>query len=220
MEGRPIQKIAQELYLKGYEDIIPVIPPKIDGRGQKPGYFDGNVWRTLPKWRDGIPNPDVVSWDKWGANVGILGKNFPSFDLDIDDESLIQDIANVILAVYPFAPMRRSGGRLLFMFKLKGKSFKYHSLTSKKGNVEVLADGQQYLIGGEHKSGNRYRWEETRPLPAAADLPYITKEGAQRLLKKIQELLTKKGIPSAISGNVDYDQDEIGDLLAPNSKYL
>ncbi|MDP7629997.1 MAG: phage/plasmid primase, P4 family [SAR324 cluster bacterium] len=167
-----------ELFTLGFKDLCSVIPPqaelvegsKIDERylGKAPG-----IRRADGKWRGDqnflkrkITFEICTAWDKTGANVGLLAKRFPGLDIDVLDKELSDFIADEARQFLGAAPVRvGKAPKQLLMYRLEGDPFGKNLLTftapdGVEHKIEVLADGQQYVIHGTHPEGHSYAFDE------------------------------------------------------------
>jgi P4 family phage/plasmid primase-like protien len=173
-DNRPL---AERLFTAGFTDLIPVIPPgaaltpksKIapDSIGKIPGErLDNGLWRGF-NWRALQPTiEDVRAWQQWGANVGLRTDHFPCVDIDCADEKLaeiIEDMARTLLGPAPSRignPPKRA-----LMYRLGdpqpfGRLRLHFRQGERKYLVEILGEGQQYVVSGTHpKTGRAYTWD-------------------------------------------------------------
>lgn len=192
---------AVELFQRGYTDLVSVIPPtgrlspastiRPEARGKSPGVlYPSGMWGGY-NWINTTPTAeDAARIDNTGANIGIRAASFPAVDIDIQDEALAARVAAVVESLFPTAP-RRVGlwPKRLYAFRVEGPIFGRMQLHIGEDRhlIEILADGQQYLIGGTHpKTGKPYEWQT--PLPeSAADLPTLSRHQAEDLFTAIIE---------------------------------
>lgn len=197
---------ARKLFLLGYDELVSVVPPNapladgskitLESRGKAPGiryrsgFWGGYAWRAGPTSYE-----ETTAMDDSGANIGLRAGKFPAVDIDVNDTALVEQISSVIesetgavryrVGLYP---------KRLYPFRLEGEPFQRIRLEIEKDGrrhlVEILGEGQQYVILGTHPSGKEYSWPEGFPLPD--ELPVISREKAEELLKKIAG-----GIPGA-----------------------
>lgn len=104
-----------------------------------------------------------------GGNTGLLAKNLPGVDIDVSDKGVAKILFELALAKLGPAPVRvGSAPKCLLMYSTSAPFSKMKLfLTGPDGDrgpdgkeyaVEILGDGQQYLIYGEHPDGFQYRW--------------------------------------------------------------
>ena len=221
-----------QLYTLGYKDLCSVIPPhaelvegsKIDKKhlGKAPGVQrDDGKWRGDPNFlKRKITFEICTAWDKTGANVGLLAKRFPGLDIDVMDKELSDFIAEEARRILGAAPVRvGKAPKQLLMYRLEGDPFGKTLLTFTAPDgvghkIEVLADGQQYVVAGTHPEGDSYRFDES---PAKSLTP-VSGEQMQSFLDRIAPALEARGCTigsrTSSSGNgAEVDQDNLkGDI--------
>jgi len=201
------KSFPERLYEAGFTDLISVIPPgaqlmpsskisqtlvgKIPGRRHASGLWAGYDWRKAKASVD-----DVRQWVFDGANIGLRATNFPGVDIDCMDPQLAQMIETAILGQLGPAPVRvgRAPKRLLMYavaepFTRQRLIIKLRDGTSHL--VEILGEGQQYLVHGTHPSGSVYEWLQD---PTTMNLTVITREKASAALDYVQELIDVLGV--------------------------
>lgn len=219
-------------YDAGYTDIVSVIPPGVglvprskispDSLGKTPGLrFSSGLWGGYA-WRDyTLSRKEVERVDATGANIGLKATRFPAIDLDMTSESLVEAAAAVLekhgIKWYRIgrAPKR------LYPCRLEGKPFGKMRLIVRRGEemhmVEVLAEGQQYVVAGQHPSGHTYRWSGDIVPPDS--LPALSAESAKALLMELSDVLQDRGYSAELTagGITPIPQS---DLLAPSKEDL
>lgn len=203
-EQKPLG-IAQKLYAAGYTDLVSVIPPDgplspnsriaEDQRGKVPGLHGMRGWYGY-RWDEPVaPDlPDRI--DRSGANIGIRGQRFPGLDLDTEEPDLSIVVTKIAHEILGPAPVRLSREpRRLLMYRTDRPFKKRAAVITYKGRshtVEMLADGQQYLVHGTHPSGAQYRWEGFLSDPAK--LTAVTEEKVDAFFAVLASRLGEKGI--------------------------
>ena len=167
----------------GFIGIIPVIPPdallsaaskiKPEDRGKVPGRLNGQgTWGGFDWLHHETSAQDLVAWARMGASVGLRAAHCPGLDIDVMDEGLADLIESHRLsacsdprrdgsagrpsACSPTAPPSRSAG--------SGSGSGW--LDSERVHlVELLGDGQQYVVDNESipPPGSRTRGISTPP---------------------------------------------------------
>jgi hypothetical protein len=202
-------KIATGLAQLGYTDLVSVTPPgaklapesslpasqlgKIPGLQRKDGLWVGYNWRDKQ-----LPFEAI---DKSGANIGILATRFPGLDIDSEDPALTLWAKHIADDVLGWAPVRlsREPRRLLMFVCARDKPIKKRKLTvvyeGQAHSIELLGDGQQYLIHGTHPSGVRYRWAADAKMPSSGPggLTLITEEMVDRYFEELASYLVERG---------------------------
>ena len=156
----------KKLFDAGFTDLVSVIPPaaplsemskiaadqagKAPGRQNAQGTWGGYAWQTY----DPTPN-DIERWDRSRANIGLKASKYPALDIDVVNESLARIIGDMATKALGNAPLRigRAPKRLL-MYRTEEHIGRMR-LRFKDGKgveqlVELLGDGQQYVIAGVH----------------------------------------------------------------------
>lgn len=138
---------AGELYAAGFTDLVRV------AQGQKAPVDMG--------WQEKIVTAaDASGWD--GFNVGLRAANYPAIDIDFaDDKEGAEAIAEAVTQQLGPAPRRFSPkpGSILLIYQTD-EPFRKMKVSFPGGKaVEVLGDGQQYLVAGRHPLGEDYRWQ-------------------------------------------------------------
>ena len=148
---------APELRRDGW-DLIPIAP--------------GTKAPRLKGWQNGLSVEQVEHLAANGCatySIGLLAANFPGVDIDVTDEACALAIEAIALNVLGPAPSRvgQAPKRLLLYGTdkpfAKMKIFLRGPAGTKGADgkdyaVEVLGQGQQYLIYGQHPSGAEYQW--------------------------------------------------------------
>jgi hypothetical protein len=190
---------ALHLWNDGYTDLVCVVPPgahlapntSISHPGKVPGLKGADGWHGY-KWRaHKTTESDAERWDKWGANIGVRGDQWPAVDIDVDDEALALGVQRVAHRVLGPAPVRRSTGSRRLLPYRTAEPFPRIAVTvnwrGETHKIEILAAGRQYLIAGTHPTGTAYRWEQ--PLPMATNLTLVDREKAELFLTELQREL-------------------------------
>ena len=213
-QGRLIDPV--KLYEQGYHDLISVIPPgaqltptskidpaaigKIPGRRLGTGMWAGYDWR-----RTDASDEDVRRWMVQGANVGLRTDRFPAIDIDCTDDELAALIERTALRHFGAAPRRVGRApKLLLLFRTDEPFTRMRLWFKRIGGeqhlIEVLGQGQQFVLHGTHPQTERaYVWLD--PVPPAAELTTITHEQATTFLTEVAELLYTLNIETEREGD-------------------
>ncbi len=211
-------------------------PDKI---GKIPGWRYDEGWGGFPKttpWNKFICKPGhLQKFPKWYSDlgrpeiVGIQTKRFPACDVDWDDPKIakfILDIAQDELGA-SCVRFRSNSGKALILYRLKEDEEAappskirrvYESPFGERGAVELLCDGQQCLLEGEHPSGVNYEWVMgMTPAEFGADnLPRIGAADLDRFFARLDRELTAlsftlvKGTVARLSGADPAKPHEVG----------
>jgi hypothetical protein len=176
----------------GYEP-IPVISgrkrPALDGWQEVKLNLD-----TIRTWGDARPGE---------LSTGIRTRFAPSFDIDIRDADMADQIQQVLLNLLPQgtilkrtgqAPKRLIPCRCTTPFDKISVHFK--SLDNVLHGIDVLCDGQQFVAEGIHETTQQpYRWDDNIDLLNAAreHLPLVDKALAQRFIAEASAIVERAG---------------------------
>lgn len=178
-----MQTTALQLFDAGYRDLVSVVPPgakmserseipdgsdpsKPDQRGKAPGRFDGNRgnWAGY-NWREFQPlREHVKQWQgAHKANIGLHAHNFPAVDIDVLDAQAVDEIRAAAIRVLGPAPCRIGRAPKTLLVYGTAAPFTRMRLHLKRGDekglIEILGDGQQYLVAGTHPGTMKpYEW--------------------------------------------------------------
>jgi P4 family phage/plasmid primase-like protien len=201
--------VPDTLFAAGFTDLISVIPPgaalqptstispahvgKVPGRRTGAGLWAGYDWRKARHTAE-----EVHAWQMSGANVGLRADRFPAVDIDCQDESLVAIIKDAALAQLGVAPCRTGKApKQLLMYRTHepfGRMRLWIQRDDVSHLVEILGEGQQYVVFGTHPVTERaYAWDtDTRTLKADA-LTLITRDQADEFLTYLSEMLDLLG---------------------------
>ncbi len=227
---------AERLFRAGYTDLVSVIPPgsrlsptsripedqlgKAPGRKNYSGTWGGYDWRgheTTIK--------DAVTWDMHGANVGLRAANFPAVDIDTADPDLAAMIERRAREILGDAPVRtgRAPKRLMVYSTTTPFGRMRLWLTDADGVahlIEVLGDGQQYVVAGTHPSGATYTWDKALDEVPVLQLRDINPELVEDFFQAVTDDAEFLGLTASRegTGNLMVDRDEIDQqaLRAPS----
>lgn len=238
LEIKMSKTTATELFMAGYTDLVSVIPPgarlspssKIpaDQLGKAPGkrYGDGS-WGGYAWRKHAAAEANAIAWDGHGANIGLHAGNFPAVDIDTHNEDLARIIDDVAHDVLGPAPVRY--GRRPKRLRVYGTARPFTRMrlwigepaTGEQHLVEILGDGQQYVVAGTHPSGSSYEWQGeglhcTDPL----DLELIDPEKVEQFFQAVIEAVELLGYTASRegSGKLTTDRELINQsaLAAPS----
>ncbi len=179
--------------------LLPIAPPtgargdsiKPESMGKAPARFEGKFWQVLGDWQNGIDRPWLDACAVAGANVGLrLGLPHetlgPILAIDLDfapgreplratavtaaADSLIDNhlVDAVVRSTVPY--------RALLLVRLPpgadpGRKVQWKLACPGGSKIELLALGQQVVVGGTHASGNAITWTASGGGPEAAFQP-------------------------------------------------
>jgi P4 family phage/plasmid primase-like protien len=201
------QLVPVALFERGYTDLISVIPPgatlspgsKIaaNSLGKAPGIkyangtWGGYNWRT---WA--ASEADVTKWANDGANIGLRAGRFPGLDIDSMNPAVVEAVKQLAFEALGPAPVRtgKAPKALLMYYTAEPFTRMRMWLEGEKEVhlIELLGEGQQYLVHGTHPGTMRpYSWNQEVPIADA--LHSITVDTAHFLFLKIKQHFTELG---------------------------
>jgi hypothetical protein len=140
--------------------------------------------------------------DPRAMNTGIVTDELAPFDVDILDQELADRVVHLIETALGTTPLVRIGRapKILLVYRPaqpfgKIQTADFVMPDGAKAQIEVLADGQQFVADGIHPdTGQPYTWTdgspETVPL---AELPVVTEGQVREVIGQIEQLLRKAG---------------------------
>lgn len=203
------QFFAEALFAIGYTDLISVIPPfaqltpssaipqaqvgKVPGRRLANGLWAGFGWR-----KHVTTAADVHQWSLDGANIGLRADRFPGVDIDCKDAVLAKQIEDAAVRFFGDAPVRiGKPPKRLLMYRTETPFGRMRLWIDKDEDhhlVEILGQGQQYVIYGIHpQTGRAYDWDEDLTEAPAAKLTPITRDQADKFLGALATTLGTAG---------------------------
>jgi hypothetical protein len=187
-------------------DLIPVHSPwslgaRPDSRGKQPV---GRNWQ-VPK-----SDPELHSPLAWSANTGMLTAGLRVIDVDVDDPGIVDEVITIIArnsGLRRESLMIRSrlnSPRVSVLFRAAEGTPKKRVLTGrdKKGNsakIEVLGDGQQFVVDGWHASclnaSARITWQNSPADTPRDQVAAISEEQVDSTLRDIANVLREPKLP-------------------------
>lgn len=189
---------GESLVENGY-NIIPI------PEGSKAPGFEG--WQKIKATRSQVK--DWLASGYKNAGIGILTEHTPAVDLDISDARVCKRISDEILLNYGDAPIRVGREpRSLLMFKTnspfrKMKTGKFQDEWGDTHEVEILAQGQQFVAYANHKdTGKPYKWiSETQPTNLSSrELPNIDFDIAEEIIRLAVRIFEEEGFKRVSNG--------------------
>lgn len=186
-----------------------------------PGQFQNGKWYGWRGWRQYEPTPtDFAAWRDWpGAGLCLVTGKVVAVDVDvkIDDtdssahaeraRQLVREVKQAVATAVGIGvdalPLRWRPGTtscmvLLQMAERTGKrKIQFVGQDGTEHAVEFLADGQQVMIAGTHKSGARVH-SSLIDMPLVR-LPSIEASQVDELMTQISELAKKLGFQTLIA---------------------
>jgi len=118
----------------------------------------------IPNWTKRITtSEEIAEWEKEpDYGICIQTRRLRAIDIDVEDRDLAMEIVrsfeNKVGAKLP-RRWRENSGKCLLAFMCPGTLSKRAFKVKGGGQVEFLADGQQFVAFGTHPSGVRYQWD-------------------------------------------------------------
>ena len=201
---------AIKLYQNGYTDLVSVIPPgaelsplskvkpesagKAPGKKNAQGRWVGYGWQAEQCTED-----DAKKIDADKANIGIKSGKYPGVDIDCTDEAISMMIEQLSLRHLGPAPVRiGQAPKRLLMYRAAepfGRMRLWFRVAEKQHLIEVLGEGQQYVVSGIHpRTQKPYKWhwqthDRGYPPLKPAKLTEITKDAVAAFLAAVEEEL-------------------------------
>ena len=170
---------------------------------------------TLPNWTEIVADENTI--ERWGSerpsdfNTGVLTKYTAVIDVDILDPAVAEAIAELVQLKFHSKGkvLRRTGKAPKFAIPFKTTlPFKKSKLSVTSPNepkatklgdckqaIEILADGQQFVVFGVHPDTKLlYNWADEKIWNVnREDLPLLNCEEAKEFLNDVRKLLIEHG---------------------------
>jgi hypothetical protein len=206
--GTPFAQFILPIIPKGVQltpgsDILP------ESLGKIPGWRGPNGWYGIdwPKFR--ATEKNLRSFGGWYADrpaetIGINSRELLGIDADFENAKgaeIIRECAYEKLGFFPPVRTRPNSEKILLGYRLDFKATTrrvtkvrrvFVDASGKRHALEVLGDGQQWLMEGEHPSDVLYAWEGgARPVDlgwekitavTADDIDAFVREATERLI--------------------------------------
>jgi P4 family phage/plasmid primase-like protien len=214
---------AREIFKLGFSDLVSVVPPgakltenskldasqlgKVPGKRSASGEWYGYNWMR----GDSATLRDVAQWDADGANIGMRARYAPAVDIDCTDPALVDVIRQLAFEILGHAPERQGRAPKSLLVYWTDEPFGRMRLwlDGRKHLVEILGDGQQYVIAGTHPATNApYKW--IRPLCRPDQLCVIDRHRAESFLTAVADAADMLGYTSEREGNGAVSVDREG----------
>jgi P4 family phage/plasmid primase-like protien len=208
------------LFDNGYTDLIAV-------KGKAPVE---KGWTKLTPSRS-----QVYAWVEAHMNVGLRTRNFPAIDCDVTDPLLSMQIRGLTREHFGTKQPIRTGKppKWLMVFRLEGTPLTKQKIIFSKGDaeyaIELLGDGQQFVVYGVHPDTQEdYTWEEpTSGHPKyigempAKNLKPLDSAGWEEYVTKVRAWLEGRGWTVRVTGAaVTTSVKAREDLYAPSFELL
>lgn len=221
-EGSSPTPDFQKYVAAGYgAELLPIAPPNAvasvtssamkKGAGKLPAVFYADrgaagEWTGYPNWSEIKVDAELITyWSTWPTrNIGLRTKFFPAIDIDVADEWMATMIADACRKRIGDAPVRGRQGssRRLMVYRtpdgikpLRKARIEFTLPTSdEKHAVELLGDGQQFVLEGNHPKGGVYVWTDGCLADwAPPDLKPMSADGWLALADDVMALIEMMG---------------------------
>jgi hypothetical protein len=166
-------------------------------------------------WQAQKSDPELHNPRAWSANTGMLTAGLRAFDIDVDDPATVDEIVAVIA--------RDSGGRreglmirsrpnsprVSVLFRAAEGASKKRVLVGRDkhgspAKIEVLGDGQQFVVDGWHASrldgSARITWQNSPADTSPNQVAAISAEQVDSILREIAIVLHEPEFPPPSNG--------------------
>lgn len=200
----------KRLYAAGFTELVSVIPPaaplselsKItaDQAGKAPGRQNATGTWGGYNWQDYTPTAgDIERWERSNANIGLKAARYPALDIDVVNESLSRIIGDMAKKALGNAPVRVGRWpKQLFMYRtdepIGRMRLRFRDGKGVEQLVELLGDGQQYVVGGIHPvTREPYSLDQDITIRGPACLKKITRQAIEKFFADLVETLEMTG---------------------------
>lgn len=200
----------KRLYAAGFTELVSVIPPaaplselsKItaDQAGKAPGRQNATGTWGGYNWQDYTPTAnDIERWERSNANIGLKAARYPALDIDVVNESLSRIIGDMAKKALGNAPVRVGRWpKQLFMYRtdepIGRMRLRFRDGKGVEQLVELLGDGQQYVVGGIHPvTREPYSLDQDITIRGPACLKKITLQAIEKFFADLVETLEMTG---------------------------
>ena len=160
-----------KIHKNGFKDLVCITPPgcnlsslsniRSSDRGKAPGILTPNgEWVGYPWISQSPDGAELKKWIDWDANIGLRSTFFPAIDIDVYEEDLAEVIEELAISVLGKAPQRIGmPPKRLLIYRTEEpfskRSLKIETEGNKDSMVEVLGEGQQFVVKGIHPKTNQ-----------------------------------------------------------------
>jgi hypothetical protein len=198
--GDSLTSLRLSIRANGYRP-VPISGPhmKVKSPGKRP---------LMKNWRRICTTADEAEIRRWPetqvgcTNTGLLCGELIGVDIDVLDPGLAQKISAMGAAELGATPLVRIGKapKLLLCYRTpvpfsKMETPEFILPDGSKAQVEILADGQQFVAYGIHpETGGAYQWSQGSPKTVPlADLPIIAETDLHAFLKAVEAVMRAAG---------------------------
>ncbi|MDE2105212.1 MAG: bifunctional DNA primase/polymerase [Patescibacteria group bacterium] len=203
------------------EDLLPVVPDaaatpspgsKIKQFGKIPSVYDANGnAHGLKDWQKRKISPsDIERWSKDDRlSMCVRASAVRAIDVDIDEPVIVDGIRRALADFGLPERTRSNSAKALFAFRLAGAHAK-RIITTAKGRIEFLADGQQFVAAGSHPSGAAYTWVGGLP----EDIPTLSTHQFEAIWASLSQLGTPE-TPRGDGAGEPHADNVLAEITAP-----
>ncbi|MHB8790143.1 MAG: AAA family ATPase [Desulfobulbaceae bacterium] len=179
-------------------------------------------------WSSGeITNEKVKLWSESfsGMNVGVRADSAQAIDIDVYDESIVDELIKYLKKILNYPVLAREGKAPKVLVpvnaeisrKMVSRKFK-----DRKGNtncIELLTTGQQWVAFGMHPDTNKeYVWRGKSPLDISLDeLPCLDESALLNFFAFFAQLAEQQGWEE--NGTLPAEQTPIQNIPPPSDYY-
>ncbi|CAN7591449.1 hypothetical protein LJR175_004388 [Variovorax sp. LjRoot175] len=146
--------------------------------GKVPSLFDQNgLVMGFTNWT--VHSTSDAEISRWSSEprfgIGVQTRDLVGIDLDLTDANLVDRVARRIeirLGMRLPVRSRTNSSRCLLVCRVSG-SRKKTVIPTDHGRIEILGEGQQFVAGGMHPSGEFYSWDGDGPNGLPAVIPAV-----------------------------------------------
>lgn len=195
MARRYMEEFGVKIADNDYE-VIPIVPGEKRPAGKNWQKFDGSAEGVADHLADG----------KGGYGIGIKSRWCPAIDMDILDESVVEEVKEIVREVVGESPLKRIGKapKELWVYRVESKDHAFPKVDSgmwidgqgRECKVEILADGQQFVAAHIHPdTGKPYQWLDGKSVlnVPRKDLPILSHEQADQIKQRVLQLFLGHG---------------------------
>lgn len=189
---RYMEEFGVKIAENGYE-VIPIIPGEKRPAGEKWQKFDGSP--------DGVQ--DYLADGKGAYGIGIKSRRTPGVDMDLLDEEILAEVKEIVREIAGESPLKRIGfaPKELWTYRTdepfpKVDTGEWLDKQGRKGKVEILGDGQQFVAAHIHPdTGKPYQWLDGKSVlnTKAKDLPTLSHEQAKEIKERVLQVFLGHG---------------------------
>jgi hypothetical protein len=177
-----IQSLRKQLWQNGFRPINVKTASKVPLPKER---WTERARTNPPEAATAWPSADALS-------TGILCDGLIALDIDTDDPAIVSQIASAAKQYLGDAPSRTRGDspRCLYLYRAAEGEPSKRSLSGKRGKVEALGHGQQFVAFGNHPDGAVYDWPEGSPASFHRDkLSTVTQDALHAFLCAVAPLI-------------------------------